>query len=160
MNHEILLFPAQRHESTKPLRLSSQCWTRVLRAAMAFGGLDLERWNVSEARQFASALRFALDPPAPAQTSSPRFAVFPVSTQADPGLPLREPDVRPTVDAVVEMFEQAGGVVAERAPESALRALPGGSPIGAGAARKEPISKPAGKLQGLSASEVLGPSGR
>jgi hypothetical protein len=111
---------------------------------MAHGGLDLARWNPSQAKQFAGALWAALEPVAPAQPASARFAVFRPAGAADPGLPLREPDVRPVVDAVAAFFEQAGGVVAERAAESALRALPArGTPDAGTPGRKAPVGKPA-----------------
>jgi hypothetical protein len=45
-----------------------------------------ERWNATEARQFARAVRAALEAP-PASSTPARFAVV-TAAKADPGLPL------------------------------------------------------------------------
>jgi hypothetical protein len=158
MTHDILLFSMPYDASMKPLRLPGEVWTKVLAAAQVHGGLVQERFNASEARQFAHAVRAALEPP-PASPAPTRFAVF-SAAKADSGLPLREPEVRPLVDQVLEVFEQ-GSVLVQRATESALRALSGANvPGGGGVGRKAPVQKPTEKLRGLSASEVLGPAER
>ncbi len=159
MTYETLLFPMPHDERTVPVRISSELWNRLLRAAEAGGALILERYSPSQAFQLARAVRAALEPPA-AAAAPRRFAVFAVA-KADPGQPLRDPKVLPDVHAALAVFEQGTGVLVQRATESALRALPGANvPGGGGVGRKAPVGKATEKLKGLSASEVLGPSGR
>lgn len=160
MTFETLLFPMPYDERTVPVRISSELWNRLLRAAEAGGALILERYSPTQARAFALTIRAALEPPA-APSTPQRFAVFAGATHTDPGLPLRDPAVLPDVLAALAVFEQGTGVLVQRATESALRALPGANvPGGGGVGRKAPVGKATGKLKGLSASEVLGPSGR
>jgi hypothetical protein len=156
MTFDILVFQMPSDESMKPIRLPGTLWNQILAAAQANGGLVQERFNASEARQFARAVRAALEQP-PASNAPARFAVFNVA-KADPGLPLRDPVVRPLVDQVLAVFD-AGAVLTQRTTESALRVIPRGDSVEVGtAARKTPVNKLPVKTPGLSATEVLGPA--
>lgn len=121
MEHDTLIFPFPHDESTKPVRITSALWNRILAAAQAHGGLVQERFNPGDARTFARAVRAALEPPSKAE-ASPRFAGF--LQKPDPGAPLRDPAVQEDVHLVLGVFERGAVLVQPRATPSALRALP------------------------------------
>ena len=142
MNFDVLLMPTNHDESTKPVRISSELWTRILRAAEANGALVLERYGTAEARQLARAVRAALEPPTAAEQPR-RYAVF-VQPKPDPGAPLRDPAVRGDVELTLRVFEAGAVLVQGRATPSALRALPDRGVVGAGeVGRKLPLARPA-----------------
>lgn len=153
MTTDALLFPIPYDAAEKPVRISWEVWNRLLRAAEVYGGLILERYNQNQSRAFARAVRAALEPPS---ATPARYAAF-TGVTADPGLKLRVPEARPQVDAALALFEQASGVLVQRATEAALRVIPAGTAADAGTScRKAPVDGKAG-TRGLSASEVLGP---
>jgi hypothetical protein len=122
MTYDVLMTPLPQEESTRPVRVPGEVWTRVVRAAVAHCGLDLERYRAAEARQFAAALRAALAPPAETAPAPARYAVF-RPTAADPGAPLREASAREVVGRVIAVFDR-GGVLVQRTVSSSLRAIP------------------------------------
>jgi hypothetical protein len=141
MTHDILLMPTNHDESTKPVRIPGELWTRILRAAEAHGALILERYSAAQAGQLAAAVRAALEPPVAVEAPR-RFAVF-QQPRPDPGLPLRHPEVQEDVQAVLAVFERGCGVLTQRATPTALRALPDRGVPGAGqAGTKLPLARP------------------
>jgi hypothetical protein len=141
VNFDVLIFPFPHDEQTVPVRISSEFWTRTLRAAEANGALILERYSAAEARQFARAVRAALEPPTAVEAPR-RFAVF-VQPRPDPGAPLRDPAVRADVEAVLAVFEKGAVLVQPRVTPTALRALPDRGVAGAGeVGKKLPLVRP------------------
>jgi hypothetical protein len=140
VTYDTLIFPFPHDEQTVPIRISSELWTRVLRAAVANGALVLERYSRSESAQFARAVRAALEPQTAAE-SPRRYAVF-VQPRPDLGAPLRDPAVRADVEAVLAVFEQGAVLVQPRATPTAMRALPDRGVVGAGeVGKKLPLAK-------------------
>ncbi|MBD2388829.1 hypothetical protein [Cylindrospermum sp. FACHB-282] len=143
MDLDTLIFSFPHDESSTPVRITSALWTRIQAAAQAHGGLLLERYGVSDARAFARAVRAALESPPPAVEQPRRFAVF-QQPRPDPGVPLREPEVREDVQNVLRVFDAGGVLVQPRATPTALRALPDRGVAGAGeVGKKMPLAKPA-----------------
>lgn len=141
MTYDTLIFPFPHDEQTVPVRIPAELWTRMLRAAEANGALILERYSAAEARQLARAVRAALEPPSAAEPPR-RYAVF-VQPRPDPGAPLRAPEVRADVQAVLEIFEAGAVLVQPRVTPTALRALPDRGVVGAGeVGKKMPLAKP------------------
>jgi hypothetical protein len=143
VTYDALVFPFPHDEQTVPVRIRSELWTRLLKAAEANGALILDRYSPAEARAFARAVRAALEPPPPTAEAPRRYAVF-VQPRSDPGGPLRDPEVRGDVEAVLGVFEKGAVLVQGRATPSALRALPERGVAGAGqVGRKLQLARPA-----------------
>jgi hypothetical protein len=138
MDYDTLIFPFPHDEQSVPVRISSVLWARLLRAAEAGGALVLERYNATDARTFARAVRAALEPPATA--AAHRYAQF--FSKPDPGAPLRDPEVRPLVEMTLEVFERGAVLVQPRATPSALRVVPGRDFAGVGqVGKKRPVEE-------------------
>lgn len=119
---EIHLFPARDH-TAKPAILSMEDWSRVVRAAMAFGATEREVFAHHDARQFAKAIRTALNqPPRPLPTHR-RSHVLDYLQPADHKAnlePMRESGL---LDQVLALFDGPDGVQVVRATAREHRAL-------------------------------------